>query len=119
MEAGPDADEEVACNIQRLLRKGNNFKELVQGVKLMLQVSWCTASVEQAHASVTLVRRMHPDYELEKTLVRAGVHTARRLMPVLGRAARAVQMLQEKYAKALKHPAGQATGRHMYLQGLA
>ena len=91
------ADEATECTtwkIQRLLKDGNNFLEVVAGVQLLQEVGWSTASVEQAHASVTLVKRHHPDYDMPTLLIRAGLHTLRLLLPGIDEASKAVRRLQ-------------------------
>eukprot|EP00974_Lingulodinium_polyedra_P008462 807650-Lingulodinium_polyedra.AAC.1 len=79
-EAGP-ATEGTTWKVQQLLQRGHNLTELIAGVKLLQEATWSTCSVEQAHASVQMIRRHHPDYELNTLLLRSGIHTMRKLVP--------------------------------------
>ena len=48
---------------------------------MLKQVSWTTTSVEQGHASATLVHRFHSEYNEDILLARAVIHSARNLLP--------------------------------------
>eukprot|EP00974_Lingulodinium_polyedra_P028845 2779684-Lingulodinium_polyedra.AAC.1 len=74
--------EPTTFKIWTLLQKGTTLmSELVAGVKLLMECPWSTNTTEQQHASVTLIKRMHPDYSLHLVLLRAGVHALGRLCP--------------------------------------
>eukprot|EP00974_Lingulodinium_polyedra_P099945 9681347-Lingulodinium_polyedra.AAC.1 len=51
LQVAQDATEATTWKIQKLLRQGDMFYELVEAVKLFKQVPFATVSVEQAHAS--------------------------------------------------------------------
>eukprot|EP00974_Lingulodinium_polyedra_P017244 1672015-Lingulodinium_polyedra.AAC.1 len=51
------------------------------GIKLLSQCPWGTTVAEQQHASVSLIHRHHPDYYLNTLMIRAGLHSMRRLLP--------------------------------------
>eukprot|EP00969_Alexandrium_andersonii_P121553 5373634-Alexandrium_andersonii.AAC.1 len=78
---GPEPQEAVASKIWRLLQLGYSKAMLVAGVRLLMQCSWSTATAEQLHASAALIKRHHPDYQSEALVVRAFVHSLRRLLP--------------------------------------
>ena len=78
---GPAATESTTWKIQKLVIMGSNMQELVAGVRLLMEASWATSVTEQQHASVQLVQRRHPAYFLPLLLMRAGLHSLRRLLP--------------------------------------
>ena len=49
-----------------------------EGLQLMLDCPWSTTTVEQHHASCSMVARHHPDYERETLCLKAGMHTLSR-----------------------------------------
>eukprot|EP00974_Lingulodinium_polyedra_P059781 5761722-Lingulodinium_polyedra.AAC.1 len=57
--------EATSWKIQQLARKGHcTMSEIIIAVRLMREISWTTTCTEQQHASVSMVRRHHPDYFL-------------------------------------------------------
>ena len=81
LREGEDATEAVTWKIQQLARQGSNLYELHTGLRLLREASWCTTTTEQQHASVKMVQRHHPDYFLNQLVVRAALHSFRRLLP--------------------------------------
>ena len=57
----------------------NKFPEdqLLEGVQLLQHIGWSSTTVEQQHASATLVKRVHHTYGLQMLTGRAVLHTAR------------------------------------------
>ena len=92
------------------------FNEVVAGVKLLGEVSWSTLSVEQAHASVTLVRLQHPRYELNTVLVRAGLHTLRMILPSPSRQEKKLRQLMTMLDQLNQNVVSKISGNHMFLK---
>ena len=88
---------------------------VVCGIRLLMDSSWSTATVEQAHASCSLVRRHHPDYHLEHLVVRAGIHAARRLLPDPDARMKAEAKLQKHMGKLLDQRPGRISSARLYL----
>ena len=59
-----------------------------EGLNLLMDVPWATTSVEQQHASCSMVARHHPDFERQTLVLNAGIHTFNRLLPSLSKAER-------------------------------
>ena len=72
-------DESLSRKVWALLRQGFPRAQLVAGVSLLRHIVWISATVEQQHASATLVHRQHPGYGLPMICCRAIVHTSRML----------------------------------------
>ena len=51
--------------------------KLVEGVVLLQHLGWSSTTVEQQHASATLVKRQHHKYGLSMLCTRAMLHTSR------------------------------------------
>eukprot|EP00969_Alexandrium_andersonii_P125452 5545857-Alexandrium_andersonii.AAC.1 len=116
--AGEEPSEPVACKIYRLLQLGFNRAQLDAALRLLAEVPWSTASVEQQHASATLVKRAHPDYLAETLVLRAMVHSLRLLLPHSSADERQLKRaLATKARLEGKRPQG-LTGRQLYLKEL-
>lgn len=66
----------------------------VEALTLLREIHWSSIGVEQAHGSLAVLKRFHPDYTMETLLTRAFVHQFRALF-----AAEAEDSQLEKYAK--------------------
>eukprot|EP00974_Lingulodinium_polyedra_P092321 8945643-Lingulodinium_polyedra.AAC.1 len=66
------------------------------GVVLFREYNWSTSTVEQARASVQMLRRRHPDYDLASVLFRAGVRVMRKLVAQVDKVARPARQLRRK-----------------------
>eukprot|EP00974_Lingulodinium_polyedra_P082980 8036810-Lingulodinium_polyedra.AAC.2 len=81
LRSAPEPTEPTTWKIQQLLLRGENKVSWALGVRLMGDCSWSTTVTEQQHASVKLLQRHHPDWQLNSMLVRAGLHFLRRQLP--------------------------------------
>ena len=70
-------DEPVCLKIWGLANQNCPRELLVEGVGLLQHVGWSSTTVEQIHASATLVKRVHHTYGLQMLTARAFLHTAR------------------------------------------
>ena len=70
-------DEPVSLKIWGLANQNCPRELLVEGVGLLQHVGWSSTTVEQIHASATLVKRVHHTYGLQMLTARAFLHTAR------------------------------------------
>ena len=111
MARGPEATEAVSWKIQRLLQGGVNREEIAAGVRLLGECSWATTTTEQMHASVTLIHRHHPSYELNALLVRSGLHTIRRLVPGSSQEEKLMERLNKTMNKLDSRQPNKVTGR--------
>ena len=73
----PPMDDSVIRKIWALLQDGCPQAPLVEAVGLLQHLGWSSSTVEQQHASATLVRRQHKKYGMQMLLSRAALHTAR------------------------------------------
>ena len=65
------------------LRCGWPRHDIKQGISLILECPWSIRCAEQLHASLSLIKRYHPDGGQESLVVRAGIHSMRLLLPEL------------------------------------
>ena len=73
----PPMDCSVARKVWTLANQGYPMDLLVDGVQLLQHVGWTSTTVEQQHASASLVRKLHHGYGLQMLCSRALLHTAR------------------------------------------
>ena len=70
----------TAQKIQTLVRLGYNTAQLTRGLELLRRVSWSTSVAEQAHASVSVFAKLHPEYGANMLAQRALIHMMRPLV---------------------------------------
>lgn len=115
-----EPDEPTTFKIWAALQKGTiPMNALVAGIRLLLECPWSTNTTEQQHASVSMVKRMHPDYTLKTILLRAGVHALGRLTPGLDKEDKLVEVLKKKMELMDGARTSKVNGRHMLLKALA
>eukprot|EP00974_Lingulodinium_polyedra_P096110 9315106-Lingulodinium_polyedra.AAC.1 len=119
LAAGPSPTEVTSCKIKELLGRHSNRQELLWGLRLMAEVNWATTTTEQQHASVTLMQRHHPDYDLDKLLVRAGLHTFRKLLPGLTPEEKELQKLEKQLDRLEARQPDKVSGRLMFFKNMA
>ena len=115
---GPEPTEAVSWKIQRLLQEGGNRHEIAAGVRLLGECSWSTTTTEQMHASVTLLHRHHPSYELNTLLVRSGLHSLRRLVPGSSQEERMMVRLANSMDKLDSRQPQKITGRKVLFRDM-
>ena len=75
METPPE--ESVARKVWYLANHKFPREQLLEGVQLLQHLGWTSTTVEQIHASATLVVRVHPTYGILALCARALMHTSR------------------------------------------
>eukprot|EP00974_Lingulodinium_polyedra_P057684 5552595-Lingulodinium_polyedra.AAC.1 len=115
---GPRPKELVTWKIWTLLKQGTEPMYIKEGLDLMMDCPWSTTSVEQQHASCSMVARHHPDYERESLCLKAGMHTLNRLLPTKTKEEKAISRLERKLDKVMQHAGGRLTGRQAYFKYL-
>ena len=116
--AGVEPAEPTAAKIRRLLRLGYNRLQIKQALTLLLDCPWGTQSVEQGHASATLVKKMHPEFSKESLMLRAFFHSFRKLLPSSSEEDKQLVAQGKKVDMLLRKSPDRITGRHIYLQDL-
>lgn len=92
------------------------MSQMVAGIRLLLECPWSTNTTEQQHASVSMVKRMHPDYVLTTVLLRAGVHALGRLAPRMDKEDRLVKNLKESLLNMDSKNPEKVSGRLMFFK---
>eukprot|EP00974_Lingulodinium_polyedra_P007842 746278-Lingulodinium_polyedra.AAC.1 len=119
LQFADEATETTTWKIQRLVRQGDMFNELVEAVKLFREVSFATVSVEQAHASVQLIQRHHPDQDLGTLLQRACLKTILKVLPLgESREHRARTKITRALDKLHSRVPNRCNGRVMFIKAL-
>ena len=65
--------------VWQLLRIGYSRQELQRGLRLLLDISWSTTSVEQQHGSAAQIMKLHPQYGRDTMTARSLILAARSL----------------------------------------
>ena len=103
--------DDTTSKIRQLLDHGYPRHTLVAGVRLMGEVHWSTAVVEQGHASATLMKRAHPGYSSHIIAIRSHLHMLRVLFakpPVPREQREAEAMLLRLESKAPQRQSGRS-----------
>lgn len=116
--AGAEPAEPTAAKIYRLLRLGFNRLQIKQALSLLMDAPWGTQSVEQGHASATLVKKVHPEFSKESLMLRAFFHSFRKLLPSISDEDKKLVALGKRVNRLLQKSPDKVTGRHIYLQDL-
>jgi hypothetical protein len=81
LKMGGCPEEAVSAKVWHLLHMGWNVEDIKAGLRTLLECGWGTDTVERQHASLTMMKRFHPDAGQETLVVRAGIHALRLLLP--------------------------------------
>ena len=98
LKAAPPCSDSTSRNIWQLLREGCGIQYLVEGVSLLLDIGWSSATVEQQHASASVMRRAHPQLAVNMICARALLHTTIKLLSV-DKDQRALERKQQRLSK--------------------
>ena len=118
LRSGPKPAEECAGKVWELMHLGYNKNQIKQGLDLVLDAPWGTASAEQQHASATLIMRHHKDYNTETLRLRSLCHTLRLLLPSFSAEEKQIQKAQASLAKLSSKRPQHFGGRQLYLRDL-
>ncbi|CAK0909364.1 unnamed protein product [Prorocentrum cordatum] len=118
LAAGDMPQDAVAARVYCLLQCGWPRADIKRGLSLLLECPWSTRCAEQLHASLTLMKRYHPDAGQETLIVRAGVHSMRLLLPGLNALEKQAAVRREKLARLGRKCPEKITGRHIFLKEL-
>lgn len=116
--AGATPAEPIAAKIKRLLELGYSRSQIKQALALLMDCPWGTQSVEQGHASATLLKRAHPDFGKETLVLRAFFHSFRRLLPSSSTEGRKATRPQRDVERLLAKSPHKVLGRHLYFKDL-
>ena len=118
LKKGPEPTEPTSAKIWQLLQRGFNTRQLVQGLELLGDCSWGTASAEQQHASATIVKKHHQEYSSDSLMLRALAHAMRHLWPQPSREDKQIAKLQKEIASLESRKPQHYGGRQLYLKDL-
>lgn len=116
--SGPKPAEECAGKIWELLHLGFNKNQIKQGLELVLDAPWGTASAEQQHASATLIKKHHKEYNTETLRLRSLCHTLRLILPTISVEDKQIHKAQASLAKLSSKRPQNFGGRQLYLRDL-
>jgi hypothetical protein len=72
--------ERTKYKVWRMLRRGDNFYMVREGVLLLRNAAWSLKGAEEAHASATLMKKFHKQYSQFMLISRALLHHGRPLV---------------------------------------
>ena len=113
---GPEPVERTARKIWRLLQLNFNRDDIQQGLQLLLDCSWGTASAEQQHASATLVKKFHREIGTDVLLVRSLLHSIRHLLCQPTAEERQLERLERQVAKLQVKKPQRLQARQLYFR---
>ena len=87
----------------------------MDGLELMSQIHWSTVAVEQAHSSLAIQARFHPQLGQVSLIDRASIHQVRPLFTANAENKRLMN-LEKQHAKLAQKVPNRVSGRHMFLQ---
>ena len=87
----------------------------MDGLELMSQIHWSTVAVEQAHSSLAIQARFHPQLGQVSLIDRASLHQVRPLFTATAENKRLMN-LEKQHAKLSQKVPNRVSGRHMFLQ---
>ena len=99
-----------AAKIKELMALGWNIANLVCGIELLREIDWTTRSAEQAHGSVAVLHKFHPEVQQE---TRSLLHQGRALFREAQETLQIAKMEAQCERLATKGWAGR-TGRHAF-----
>ena len=112
----PPSNDPTTAKIHKLLQLGYNRSVLIEGIRLLGQVHWTTASVEQGHGSAATVHRMHKHYGSNMLSQRAFLHMFDQLVAKEdSKLTQNVLKTQRKMKTAVSKNINNITGRHVFL----
>jgi len=118
LKAGPQPQEPIAAKIWTLLHLGFNKHQLKQGLELLLDCPWGTASAEQQHASATATKRLHEEYSTESLRLKSLGHTLRLLLPSSSAEEKQLQKARASIGKLESKKPQHLGGRQLYYRDL-
>ena len=117
--AGATPIEPIAAKIKRLLELGYSRSQIKQALSLLMDAPWGTQSVEQGHASATMVKKAHPDFGKESLVLRAFFHSFRRLLPSSSEKGRHAAGPQQNLERLLNKSPNKVSARNLYFKDLS
>ena len=113
---GPGPVERTARKIWRLLQLKFNRGDIRQGLQLLLDRSWSTASAEQQHASATLVKKFHREIGTDMLLVRSLLHSIRHFLCQPTAEERQLEKLERQVTKLQVNKPQRLQARQFYFR---
>ena len=115
----PDAlgCDDTTDKIYHLMHVGYSIDKIAAAVELMKQCPFSTRGVEQAHASIAIIARLHPGVGLDHMTARGLLHAARPLFhdPDANALSKAIGRLRGKVSRLEKKSGAGRTGRQLFL----
>lgn len=119
LAAEPSCPEDPTTGkIWQLLHRGFPRAQLVRAVELIGDCPWGTATVEQQHASGTLMRKYHPELGQETMTARAFLHTVRCLLPFVSPIERKMAMIERAMTRLSRCRPRKIHGRQLFVKDL-
>ena len=108
--------ELIAQKVQALLRMDFSREVIKEGLLLLRDVHWSTASCEQGHGSAAVIAKVHRGYGVAMLTQRALIHMARNLLPSGDDALADAQAARAALASLERRQPQKITGRHVFFR---
>ena len=110
--------EPVAAKIWTLLQGGFSRQKIKDGLRLLLECPWGTASAEQQHASGTLVKKHHAEIGMDTLCLRALVHTMRLILPSRSMEEKMLDREHRRLCALMSRNPAKVSGRNLFFRDL-
>ena len=111
-------DDDVSFKIWTLSAAGYNQKLLEDAVRLLGQCSWTSVLAEKLHSGVAVVKRHHPDLQLNSLLARSYLHLVRQMLGGPTEQEQALARWQKQWQRLQRHCPEKLGGRHVFLRDI-
>ena len=117
MSSPPPGADDTTDKIHHLLHLPYSREKLVAAIELMKQCPFSTRGVEQAHASCSIMNRLHPGCGLDQLMSRGLLHAAKPLAqdPETDAMSRSIDKLKAKVRRLEGKDGTGRTGRQLFL----
>ena len=108
-------DEPVSKNLWLLLHRRFNKAQLIATVEMIGEVGWTSLPAEQQHASLAMLHKWHPEYDMTTLISRSLLLQASKLLPAASKEEKLAAQLSAKLDFILRSHPDKVRGRQMLL----
>ena len=111
-------DEPVSKNLWLLMQRRFHKVQLVKTVALLGEVGWTSLPAEQQHASLAMLHKWHPEYEMKTLVARSLLLQAAKLLPSKTKEEKEAEKLVAKLDRVLRANPEKVRGRQMLVASM-
>ena len=111
--------DETSWKLWKLMKQGHPMSVLVRLVRLLGDIPWTTAIIEQLHAHAAITARFHPEYGLAMLLAKTLVSVLCKILPSLSSEENTVQRTERQLEAMDRKDPKKSGGHQEYFKDLA